>query len=41
VATIDVPTIHQGSERPETKNSSVLRDARRDIATPIPNTIIR
>jgi hypothetical protein len=34
VATIDVPAMHHGSERPERKNCSTSRPARRAKTTP-------
>ncbi len=36
VATIEVPVIHQGSDRPDRKNSSGLDPARREKYTPTP-----
>ena len=37
VAAIDVPASHHGSERPETKKSSIEPEARRARYTPIPS----
>jgi len=41
VATIEVPAIHQGSERPVRKNSSVEAEERRVKYQPMPSDISR